>query len=29
MISRAGVAEFMLQQLDSRAYLHKTPAVMY
>jgi putative NADH-flavin reductase len=29
MISRADVADFMLQQLDSRAYLHKAPAVMH
>jgi putative NADH-flavin reductase len=29
MISRADVADFMLQQLASRAYLHKAPAVMY
>jgi putative NADH-flavin reductase len=29
MISRADVADFMLQQLDSRAYLREAPAVMY
>ena len=29
MISRADVADFMLLQLDDRAYLRKAPAVMY
>jgi putative NADH-flavin reductase len=29
MISRADVADFMLLQLDNRAYLRKAPAVMY
>jgi hypothetical protein len=29
MISRADVADFMLLQLDDRAYLRRAPAVMY
>jgi hypothetical protein len=29
MISRADVADFMLQQLSDDTYLHKTPAVSY
>ncbi len=29
LISRADLADFMLRQLDSAAYVHKTPAVMH
>jgi putative NADH-flavin reductase len=28
-ISRADVADFMLKQIDSRAYIHKTPRILY